>query len=88
MFDELKKVTRHCKKMKKELIEHERCRDEMSNNMEVIEQRLSVLEEENMSLKKENQTLKEEHRKIAYFVKGLDREIENVCVYLSKKQDE
>ena len=88
MFDELKKVTRQCKKLKKELIEHERSREELTNSMEVIEERLSVLEEENMSLKEENQTLREEHRKITCFIKGLDREIENVCAYLSKQQDE
>ena len=88
MFDELKRVTKQCENLKHEMLEHDRCRDEMLNNMEVMEQRLAVLEEENIALKEENTTLKEEHRKIALFAKGLDREIENVCAYLAKQQDE
>ena len=70
------------------MMEHDRSRDEMLNNMEVMEERLAVLEEENAALKQENITLKEEHKKIALFAKGLDREIENVCAYLEKQQDE
>ena len=70
------------------MLEHDRCRDEMLNSMEVMEERLAVLEEENVALKEENITLKEENRKIALFAKGLDREIENVCAYLCKQQDE
>ena len=81
MFAQLKKVTKRCEELKKEMIEHNRCRDEMMNAMEVMENRMVVLEQENT-------TLKEENRKIAFFAKGLDREIENVVAYLCKKQNE
>ena len=60
---------------------HNRSRDELLNSVEVMENRIAVLEEENERLKAEN-------RKIAMFVKGLDRELENVCEYLCKKQNE
>ena len=81
MFAELKKVTERCEELEKEMLEHNRSRDELLNAMEVMENRMAVLEEENT-------TLKEENRKIAYFAKGLDREIENVVAYLCKKQVE
>ena len=62
------------------MTEHDRSRDELLNATEVMENRLAVLEEENTVLK--------ENRKIAFFVKGLDRELENVVEYLCKKEDE
>ena len=70
-----------CETLKQEMLEHERSREEMQNAMEVMEHKVVVLEEENL-------TLKEENRKIAYFAKGLDREIENVVEYLIKQQKE
>ena len=70
------------------MLEHNRSLAEMNNAIEVMEERMAVLEQENITLKEENTALKEEHRKIALFVKGLDREIENVCAYLSKEQDD
>ena len=81
MFAELKKLTNVCQELKQEMLEHERSRDEMHNAIEVLEHKVCVLEEENTILKDEN-------RKIAYFTKGLDREIENVVAYLEKQQDE
>ena len=63
------------------MTEHDRSRDELYNATEVMENRLAVLEEENT-------VLKEENRKIAFFVKGLDRELENIVEYLCKKQNE
>ena len=81
MFAEPKKVTERCKNLEKEMIEHNRSRDELLNAMEVLENRTVVLEEE-------NSILKEENRKIAFFAKGLDRGIENIVAYLCKKQDE
>ena len=77
-----------CQELKQEMLEHDRCRDEMLNAMEAMENRVALLEEENIALKEEIITLKEENRKIAYFAKGLDREIENVCEYLVKQQNE
>ena len=70
-----------CQELKQEMVENERSRNEMTNAIEVLEHKVSVLEDENKKLKDEN-------IKIAKFVKGLDREIENVCEYLMKKQDE
>ena len=81
MFDELKKVTLMCQQLKEEMLEHNHCKDEMANAIEVLEHKVAVLEEE-------NKTLKDENMKIAKLAKGLDREIENVCEYLMKKQDE
>ena len=31
--------------------------------------------------------MKDENEKIAKFVKGLEREIENICIYLEKQQE-
>ena len=70
------------------MLEQDHSRDEMLKSMEVMENRVTLLEEENVSLKEENIKLKEENRKIALFAKGLDRELENVCVYLEKQQNE
>ena len=69
-----------CEELKQEMLEHDRSRDELLNAMEAMENRMTVLEEENTILKEEN-------RKIAYFAKGLDREIENVVAYLEKQQN-
>ena len=74
-------MTTLCQELKEEIIEHNRCKDEMTNAIEMLEHKVSVLEDENKKLNDENM-------KIAKFVKGLDREIENVCEYLMKKQDE
>ena len=52
----------------------------MSNSIEMMEQRMAALEEENI-------TLKEENKKIAWFAKGLERDIENMCEYLEKQQN-
>ena len=81
MFAELKKLTNVCQELKQEMLEHEHNRKEMQNAMEVLEHKVGVLEEENTMLKDENM-------KIAKFAKGLDREIENICAYLEKQQDE
>ena len=70
-----------CEQMQKEILEDRRCKDEMTNAIEVLEEKVSVLEEENAKLKDEN-------TKIVRFMKGLDREIENVCEYLEQKQNE
>ena len=63
------------------MLEQDRSRDEMLKSIEVMENRMALLEEENIKLKEEN-------IKIAKFAMGLDREIENVCVYLEKQQNE
>ena len=63
------------------MLEQDRSRNEMLKSMEVMENRVALLEEENVALKEEN-------RKIALFAKGLDRELENVCAYLEKQQNE
>ena len=81
MFDELKKLTRTCQELKQELVQNERCRNEMANAIEVLEHKVNVLEEENTVLKDEN-------RKIANFAKGLEWDIENICAYLEKQQTE
>ena len=70
-----------CQQLKQEMLEHDRSRDEMANAMEVLEHKVAVLEEENTMLKEENV-------KIAKFVKGLDREIENIVAYLERQQNE
>ena len=81
IFDELKKVTALCKEVQEEILEDRHCKEEMTNAIEVLEQKVSVLEEENKNLKDEN-------TQIVRFIKGLDREIENVCEYLEQKQNE
>ena len=80
MFDELKKLSIMCDELKQELAHGERCRNEMSNAIEVLELKVNVLEEENGMLKEEN-------LKIANFSKGLEWDIENICIYLEKQQD-
>ena len=67
--------------MQEEILEDRHCKEEMTNAIEVLEQKVSVLEEENKNLKDEN-------TQIVRFIKGLDREIENVCEYLEQKQNE
>ena len=69
-----------CENLKQEMIELNESKDEMANAVEVLETRVTVLEEE-------NNMLKEENVKIAKFAKGLDRELENICAYLEKQQD-
>ena len=70
------------------MLEQDRSRDEMLKSMEVMENRVALLEEENVALKEESIKLKEENRKMTLFAMGLDREIENVCAYLEKQQNE
>ena len=55
--------------------------------MEGLEQQTVYLQEENANVKKENNTLKEDNVKTYRFVKGLEWDIENICIYLEKQQE-
>ena len=67
----------HTKKRQRELL----------RTLEGLEQQSVYLQEENANVKKENNTLKEDNVKISNFVKGLEWDIENICIYLEKQQE-
>ena len=67
----------HTKKRQRELL----------RTLEGLEQQSVYLQEENANVKKENNTLKEDNVKIYRFVKGLEWDIENICIYLEKQQE-
>ena len=55
--------------------------------MQGLEQQMDYLQDHNTILINENNTLKDENEKIAKFVKGLEWDIENICIYLEKEQE-
>ena len=55
--------------------------------VEGLEQQTDYLQEHNTILVNENNTLKDENEKIVKFMKGLEWDIENICIYLEKEQE-
>ena len=60
---------------------------ELQHNIEGLEQQMTYLQEQNTILMKENHNLKDDNMKIYRFVKGLEWDIENICIYLEKQQE-
>ena len=58
------------------------------HNMIGMELRMGFLEEQNESLTGENNRLKADITKMENYVKGLEWDIEAICGYLEKKQQE
>ena len=75
------------KKIKKEMIHAKKSRREILRNMEGMEERMAFLEDQNTALLRENNQLKDDHMKLYRFMKGLEWDIENICIYLEKQQD-
>ena len=48
---------------------------------------MDYLQDHNTILINENNTMKDEIVKISKFVKGLEWDIENICIYLEKQQE-
>ena len=48
---------------------------------------MDYLQDHNTTLIKETNTLKDENEKIVKFVKGLEWDVENICIYLEKEQE-
>ena len=55
--------------------------------VEGLEQQMDYLQDNNTFLINENTSLKEENEKIVKFIKGLERDIENICIYLEREQE-
>ena len=55
--------------------------------VEGLEIQTDYLQEHNTILVNENMTLKEENEKNVKFMKGLEWDIENICIYLEKEQE-
>ena len=55
--------------------------------MQGLEQQMDYLQDHNTTLIKETNTLKDENEKIVKFVKGLEWDVENICIYLEKEQE-
>ena len=60
---------------------------ELQHNIEGLEQQMAYLHEQNTNLKNENNNLKNDNMKTYRFVKGLEWDIENICIYLEKQQE-
>ena len=60
---------------------------ELQHNIEGLEQQMAYLQEQNTILTNENHNLKDDNMKIYRFVKGLEWDIENICIYLEKQQE-
>ena len=60
---------------------------ELQHNVEGLEQQMGYLQEQNTFLTNENNNLKDDNMKIYRFVKGLEWDIENICIYLEKQQE-
>ena len=52
-----------------------------------LEQQTDYLQDHNTILINENTALKEENEKIVKYIKGLEWDIENICIYLEKEQE-
>ena len=74
-------------KLKNEMIHAKKSRREILRNMEGMEETIAFLEDQNATLVRENNQLKDDHMKLYRFVKGLEWDIENICIYLEKQQD-
>ena len=48
---------------------------------------MDYLQDHNTILINENTVLKEENEKIVKYIKGLEWDIENICIYLEKEQE-
>ena len=55
--------------------------------VEGLEQQTDYLQNHNTFLINENTSLKEENEKIVKSVKGLEWDIENICIYLEQEKD-
>ena len=80
-------MTEDNEKLKKEMAKAKKSRRVILHNMEGMEQRMTFLEDQNTTLVHENNRLKDDNMKIYRFVKGLEWDIENICIYLEKQQD-
>ena len=60
----------------------------MLNTVEVLENRMNGMESRMNDMKEEIKELKSEKRELVIYVKGLERELENVIEYLYEKQNE
>ena len=69
------------------MIHAKKSRREILRNMEGMEERMAFLEDQNTALLRENNQLKDDHMKLYRFMKGLEWDIENICIYLEKQQD-
>ena len=69
------------------MVHDKKSRREILHNMEGLEERMVFLEERNTVLLNENKQLKDDNMKLYRFVKGLEWDIENICIYLEKQQE-
>ena len=69
------------------MVHDKKSRCEILHNMEGLEERMVFLEERNTVLLNENKQLKDDNMKLYRFVKGLEWDIENICIYLEKQQE-
>ena len=74
-------------KLKNEMIHAKKSRREILRHIEGMEERIAFLEDQNATLVRENNQLKDDHMKLYRFTKGLEWDIENICIYLEKQQD-
>ena len=55
--------------------------------VEGLEQQTDYLQEHNTLLVNENKDLKDKNEEIIKYIKGLEWDIENICIYLEKEQE-
>ena len=55
--------------------------------IEGLEQQTDYLQDHNTLLVNENKDLKDKNEKMMKYMKGLEWDIENICIYLEKEQE-